>query len=225
MLLPTRPNFRPLDPGSHETVGHDDGTGSKAPRVTATKILVVCTANRCRSPVAAAILALEARRRGLDVTVDSAGLLPGGQRVPADGLRVGAELGLELRAHRSSMVQRPDLTGADLIVTMSREHARTLVAQEPTVWPRIFTLKQLSRWLEDQLAAEPAPGHADLRSWLEVVGEDRDRRELLGRRLEDDILDPFEQSLEVWRNVAAEIRDHCLTALELSLPLFRPLRR
>jgi protein-tyrosine phosphatase len=187
------------------------------------KILVVCTANRCRSPIAAAILAQEAARRGLEVQVDSVGLLPGGQPVPPDGLRRAAELGLDLRSHRSRTVQRADLTGADLVVTMSREHARTLVAQEPSVWPRIFTLKQLPRWLGERLAEEPPPRRADLRSWLESVGADRDRRELLGRQSSDDVRDPFNESVEVWNRVVREIRDLCLATLDLSVPLLRPL--
>ncbi|MGI8457550.1 MAG: hypothetical protein ACR2LI_05505 [Propionibacteriaceae bacterium] len=191
--------------------------------MTASKILVVCTANRCRSPIAAAILTQEARQRGLAISVRSAGLLPGGQPVPPDGVRIAAELGLDVRAHRSVTVQRPHLTEADLIVTMSREHARTLVSQEPSVWPRIFTLKQLPRWLETQLAAAPPPRRTDLRSWLESVGVDRDRRELLGRSLADDVVDPFNASTELWHQVVTEIRSLCRATLDLSLPLLRPL--
>ncbi|MDN4481766.1 hypothetical protein [Demequina muriae] len=161
------------------------------------RILVVCTANRCRSPLAAALL-----RRHLGtspVVVTSAGLLPGGETVPEDGRRVASAAGLDLGEHRSTQVTLEMLDAADLVLTASREHSQEIVARAPHLWPRVFTLRQAERWWSEH----PRDPQESLRGWVEREAADRPRHEAIGASKVDDIVDPFGRSRRVWRQVLA----------------------
>ncbi len=88
------------------------------------RILLVCTGNTCRSPMAEALLRRELEARGVeDVVVESAGT-GAWEGVPASegSYLVALEHGLDLSAHRSRLLTREMVDGATLILTMSRSH-------------------------------------------------------------------------------------------------------
>lgn len=88
------------------------------------KILLVCTGNLCRSPMAAAVLAARLRDRGMvGIRVESAGTA-GFEGEPAERLArgVAAEAGYDLSAHRSRAVTKDLLESSDLVLVMSRQH-------------------------------------------------------------------------------------------------------
>lgn len=91
------------------------------------QILVVCSGNTCRSPLAAAILAARlAETPGLqDVTVSSAGTgaLDGAPASEGSYL-VALERGLDLSSHRARLLTPALVRDADLILTMGTSHAR-----------------------------------------------------------------------------------------------------
>ena len=79
--------------------------------------------------------------------VGSAGTHGGRYRVHEHTMRAAAEVGVDLGDHRSRALTRTLLVdeGADLVLTMTREHLRHVAALEPDAWPRAFTLKELVR--------------------------------------------------------------------------------
>ena len=87
-------------------------------------VLIVCTGNTCRSPLAAALLtdALAAAGRA-EVTVQSAGTgaLEGAPASEGSYL-VGLERGIDLSAHRARPITRSLVDEADVVLTMSRPH-------------------------------------------------------------------------------------------------------
>jgi len=90
------------------------------------KILVVCSGNICRSPMAAAVLRDRLERAGrTDVSVSSAGTL-GIVGEPADpvAVSVAAEAGYDIGGHRSSALTAGESSGADLVLVMEEHHAR-----------------------------------------------------------------------------------------------------
>jgi protein-tyrosine phosphatase len=87
-------------------------------------VLMICTGNMCRSPLAEAILRAELERRGIDdIVVTSAGTGAWEGRAASDGaLLVGLENDLDISAHRSRHLSRAMVEQADIIFTMSRSH-------------------------------------------------------------------------------------------------------
>ena len=173
-----------------------------------TNILVVCTANQCRSPLAAAALRHEVDRRELAVEIGpveirSAGL--GDEGVPATSatVRAGAALGLDLTAHRSQRVDAKLVGGADLVIGMERQHVREATILDPTAFGRAFTLKELVRRGE---AVGPR-GSEPIAEWLARVHAGRRGADLLGASPADDVADPTTSRIVDHSMMADEVTD------------------
>ena len=93
-------------------------------RPKTTKILLVCTGNICRSPLAAALLQRALTDRGIEgMDVSSAGTGAwDGAPVSEGAYLVGLERGLDLSAHRARLLTRELVEEADLVLTMARHH-------------------------------------------------------------------------------------------------------
>lgn len=89
-----------------------------------TRVLLVCTGNICRSPLAEAMLRRELERVGrADIDVTSAGTGAwDGAPVSEGAYLVGLEHGLDLSAHRARLLTRDVVQHADVIFTMARHH-------------------------------------------------------------------------------------------------------
>lgn len=88
------------------------------------RILLVCTGNICRSPLAAALLERALQGRAAEgVAVASAGTGAwDGAPVSEGAYLVGLERGLDLSAHRARLLTRELVDESDLILTMARHH-------------------------------------------------------------------------------------------------------
>lgn len=179
---------------SRETPGTD--APSSAPRYVSPvteprRMLVVCTANLCRSPVAEALL----RRRLADLvdvdgrrwTVASAGTDRYLGSTEPDTVAAAAALGLDIAAHSSRQVSADDLATADLILTMTRSHVRSVVAADKSAWPRTFTVKELVR----RAIQLPPPNEGGFAAWLADAGTGRRAADLLRPSADDDVVDPY----------------------------------
>ena len=162
--------------------------------IRAIDILFLCTANQCRSPMAEAMLRDRLAARGVDATVHSAGLMEGGSPATRETLSALAAVGLDASAHRSRRMDESILSGADLVLGMTRRHVMEAVVLAPSIWPRAFTLKELARRGQ---AAGRRPGTLVLADWLTRVHAGRERAEMLRESPEDDIADPVTQPDEV----------------------------
>lgn len=152
-----------------------------------TEILLLCTANVCRSVMAQAMLSARLAARGVTVSVASAGLLGSGWQPPPEVIAVMAARGVDVTGHRSRIVTADDLASADLILGLAREHVRHAAVLLPAAWPRAFTIRELLR--RGQQAGVRAPGEP-LRHWLTRAADGRSRLDLLGSRPADDVADP-----------------------------------
>jgi protein-tyrosine phosphatase len=170
----------------------------------AVSILVVCTANQCRSPMAAALLDRELARCGVPAQVRSAGTNAVAEVPPTDdAISVMKADGLDISTHRSRPVEAEDLDRADVIITMTRGHLRDLATRSPVAFPRLFTLKELARRAQDQ----PRGEDEDLRAWVTRLGAERRTTDLLGDDPVDDIADPIGCAVEVYSAVARELAE------------------
>ena len=165
---------------------------SQMASAVATNVLVLCSANRCRSPMAAALLAFRLDSPGMPVVVRSAGVLPGhllpeGEPPLPEVVSALGAYGLDLSGHRSCRVSVADLAWADLVLGMSREHVRDAVVAAPGTWPCAFTLKELI-WRGEKIG--PRGADEPLADWLARVHNGRERSTLLGDSPADDVADP-----------------------------------
>jgi protein-tyrosine-phosphatase len=109
-------------------------------------IVLVCTANQCRSPMAMALL--RKRLGDLDLeeawVVDSAGTW-GFDEFPATDNAILAmqERGLELEDHRSRQVTEEMLRDYDLVLTMTRDHQEAMHTEFPHYAERVFLLSEM----------------------------------------------------------------------------------
>jgi protein-tyrosine-phosphatase len=93
-------------------------------------VLVVCTGNSCRSPMAAGIL----RRllAGLPVFVYSAGTdAPVGAAPTLPAAQVAREYGADISRHRAQQLTPQLVREADLVLVMDRYHRRRVLETEP----------------------------------------------------------------------------------------------
>jgi protein-tyrosine phosphatase len=173
------------------------------------KVLVVCTANVCRSPMAEALLRRRLADLGSDATVRSAGMLADGAPPPPEAIAAMAGHGLDVSAHRSRRLTPEDLERADLTLAMAREHLRHAVVTAPSAWTRAFTLRELVR--RGTKIGPRAPGE-NLAGWLARVHEGRERAALLGDSPDDDVADPAGGPQRAYTETAA-VLSHLLDQL------------
>jgi protein-tyrosine phosphatase len=201
--------FRPR-PDSFSAAGVDLRSMESAPssllHFYGIRILLVCTANVCRSPMAQAILAGMVGRRGVTTEVASAGLLECDRPVAREAIEAVAADAPFLDGYLSRSLAAAEVSSADLVLGMAREHVREVVVLVPEAWNYAFTLKELVRRGEMR-----APLGADepLRAWLAATGVDRQRSDLLGATALDDIADPLGGPPAAFAATAAELRDLC----------------
>jgi protein-tyrosine phosphatase len=167
-------------------------------------LLMLCSANQCRSPMAEALLIRRLGGLHLPVAVRSAGLLQEGEPPSSGAISALALYGLDISRHRSHRVTAADLTWADLVLGMAREHVRHAVVTAPDTWPRAFTLKELVRRGEE--VGPPKPGEP-MADWLDRVHEGRDRTALLGDSPVDDVADPMGGPPRAYADTAALLEE------------------
>lgn len=100
------------------------------------KILMVCTGNSCRSPMAAYWLKRELKRQRLDGTIEvlSCGIgARTGMPSTMEAQFVMKNREIDLASHRSKPCTREDILQADLIFAMSQEHASFIQNMMPQV--------------------------------------------------------------------------------------------
>lgn len=105
------------------------------------RVLFVCTANICRSPMAECILDALAQDRGFEVRTSSAGTAAlVGEPMDPSARRVLEEVGIYPNGHRARQVDAGMLEASDLVLAMTPEHARALLRLSPEAADRVYTL-------------------------------------------------------------------------------------
>ena len=175
-------------------------------------ILVVCTGNVCRSPIAEGMLrvALEARLGDGAPLVASAGTAgwEGSAAMP-ESVVAAAERGVDISGHVARRLQAEHVLAADLVIAMAAEHRVWVVRTVPEAAGRAFTLKELVRLVE-ALPPEGAAGPAADRLPGQVRAADELRRSgFAGNPHDEDVVDPLGLPVESYRAIAWELAEWC----------------
>ncbi|MEO5959108.1 MAG: low molecular weight protein arginine phosphatase [Opitutaceae bacterium] len=125
-------------------------------------IVMVCTANICRSPMAAALLqhALLGRPEPLrSLKVISAGVAARtGEPVSENSVFALKKVGLDISRHRSQPLNQRLLDDALAVVCMTESHRATIEAQAEPVPKNLFLLREFLPAGVDKEIADPFGG-------------------------------------------------------------------
>ncbi len=109
-------------------------------------VLIVCTGNICRSPMAYGLLKAKLDRLGLSphIRVETAGTFAlDGEPPSPEAQRVLAERGIDISHHRARTVTPEMLRRADLVIAMTERHRRSLFFLLPEAGVKILLLSEL----------------------------------------------------------------------------------
>lgn len=166
------------------------------------QVLVVCTANQCRSPMAEALARAAFEGMGANVRVSSAGTnaLPNYPATEYAELTM-AKRGLDVRNHSSRHIDEAGVDGADMIWCMERQHVVEIGAKWPAAMAVTFTLLDLER----RAAQQHRHPSESICLWLHRIGDERRAVDVLGDSENDDVADPIGRSLRRYRKTAVRL--------------------
>ncbi|MGH2729495.1 MAG: hypothetical protein ACRDJI_02680 [Actinomycetota bacterium] len=174
-------------------------------------IYLLCTGNRCRSPIAEA--AVRTLAQGLPVKVESAGVLElGPTPVLPEVQRVAAFMGLDVAEHRARHFNSVDLSSADLVLGLERWHVANAVVEGGAPHEKAFTLREFVLLLAEAEAPEGTDPAERARALVQSAHEIRVRDRAFVPGL--DIKDPSGGPRRAYVRTAAEIYELCRRVIE-----------
>ena len=145
-------------------------------------VLFVCTANRIRSPLAAAIFRKELETRGFplqDWVISSAGTwAEGGLDALPLAQHSAQELGISLVGHRSKIVTEKILSDHALVLTMEHGQKEALQVEFPQFAGKIYLLSEMIGQIyeiDDPVGGSLSGYHQAGRSILKIIREGMDK--------------------------------------------------
>ena len=174
-------------------------------------IVVICSGNRFRSPIAASVL--RGATDGMPVRVRSFGTLDlARSQVLPEALELAPSLGLDLTSHRSSPLAGEDLSSADLVIGFERMHGSLAVVDAGAQRERTFLLTEIVDRLAGVTLAE---GLGPVERARAAVRDADEARTTATRPIPEEIADPIGGRPEVFRATADRvfILTHRLTRL------------
>jgi protein-tyrosine phosphatase len=161
-------------------------------------VAFVCTGNRFRSPLAAAVFTRATA--DLRVAIASCGTLDVGPLPPLrEALVYGKSLGIDLSRHAARLLPPGGLHRADLVVGFERIHVVTAVMDGGVPLGRAFTLPELVPLVEAADSSAPDP----LTRAREMVAQAAARRE--DEWLSDELEDPLGRPSRTQRQLAERV--------------------
>jgi protein-tyrosine phosphatase len=178
------------------------------------RVAFVCTGNRFRSPLAAALLAREAD--GLPLRILSLGTLNLGSK-PAlpEAVAIAEELGLDLSGHASRSLASVRLDDFDLMLGFERKHVMAAVVEARAGIERTFTLPELVELLR-RLPGPPLPTDPIERALVRIRQAHAARPAGFRNGPMPELGDPLGLTLQAQRQIAAEL-EALVTALAAEL--------
>ncbi|WP_105033678.1 arsenate reductase/protein-tyrosine-phosphatase family protein [Cryobacterium aureum] len=206
-----------------ETPRNLPSTTGSLPAAGAPRILIVCTGNICRSPLAEQLLRQNLTAAGIDAIVTSAGTraMTGSAMTP-EAAALSSQYGALRTHHVARQLTEKLIADADLVLTATRDHRRDVVTLLPKATRYTFTLNQFARLVAADPAQHPlveivgaAPGlplptsttrpPLDFAAYVAEVASTRGLHPSPNPPTLDDVDDPYRQSAAVYARAAGAI--------------------
>lgn len=168
-------------------------------------VLAVCTGNICRSPAVERLLRTSLADPGVEVTSAGTGALVG-YPVSPPMLALLAAAGVAADDFLARQLTEEMVRRADLVLALTRAHRAAVVELVPAAVRRTFTLREFAR-LSAGVDPTALPGGAPpvrLRALVQLAAAQRGR--LPVRPTDDDVIDPYRRSDEVYAQVFTTLR-------------------
>jgi protein-tyrosine phosphatase len=176
-------------------------------RGTSFGLVLLCTGNRFRSPIAEGLI--RSYTPGIPVEVRSLGLADLGPVPPLpEALAEAERIELDITEHRARPLRGQDLRRADLVLGFERIHVATAVVEANAGRERAFTLPEFVE-LVDGLDV-PADGDPIARARRTVALADQRRRAEPEEPLLPELGDPWGGPPELYRETAERVADLCM---------------
>lgn len=102
--------------------------------------------------MAEGILSFLADKNGLEINVKSAGIAAFDGSPPTENaIKAMEEMGIDIKNHKSRMLDRDLVTNSKLILTMSRSHKDIILRNYPESETKVFTLKEYAYKVEGDI--------------------------------------------------------------------------
>jgi len=173
------------------------------------RITVLCTGNRFRSPIAAAVI--ETLTEGLPIDVRSMGTKHvGSVGAMPEAIDAAARLGIDVTGHVARLATASDVAHADLVLGFELSHlARARQLGAPA--EHAFTLPDLAAAVEE-LSYDSLPPAGPVARARAIVARAHERRRAAGRPLRE-IRDPASTDAHRALQIARDVHLHASTVV------------
>lgn len=188
------------------------------------RVLIVCTGNICRSPLAERLLqtGLDRIIPGVVETASAGTKASAGESMSPYSAEIANSYGVSPEGFSARQLNAEMLQESGLVLTMTAKHRGEVIRMDPTLLKRTFTVREFARLLnaldsrakEDAATAggeagagSPAAGQAAAAFWAALPAKAASARHLtLGTPAsENDVLDPYGLERDAYKQMESEL--------------------